>query len=333
MRMRVLWMALLWGILLAPAPATAQMEPLTRQYPAKTIGMAGVGRSFAGAGSALYLNPAGLGVVRQYILGAGYSYVATDEADHLLSVEWTDSTPNAYNLALGLTFNYVPYADEAAQSYHLGGAYSIRTASANIHIGIAAHGMYNMHAGAHTKMEADAPTPPEGEKPELDASDIDFWSGDAGIILDIGNKLLLGAVGYNLLRQGNEQLPRGVGGGISFWAGAFALALDVSATFHQEMDPCYNAQVVWSAGAQLKATDRFFLRVGAQYDTMPDRQDVFGPGVHDKIWRIAGGMTVVPADNFGIDFGYQQSATDTDDLLVTVMFEIYNPFGSAPMGM
>lgn len=332
MPMRVLSLFILCATLLASSPALAQMEPTNRQMPAKAVGMAGVGRSFAGSGAALYLNPAGLGVVQQYIFGAGYSYSGTDESGHILGLEWTDSTPNAYNLALGLGFNYVPYSDEAAQSYHAGMAYSIRASSINIHLGVGAHGMYNMHAGVHNKLEADSLPPVEGEEPELDASGFDYWAGDFGVIMDIGNKLLLGAVGYNLFRQGEEQLPRGVGGGLSFWAGQFALAFDITATFHQEMDPCFNAQVVYAAGAQIKATDRFFLRVGAQYDTMIDRDEVFGEGVHDKIWRVAGGMTIVPTHNFGIDFGYQQSPTNPDDILATVMFEIYNPFGGAPLG-
>jgi len=298
MRIRIATAVLVTAVVLFPAAGLAQLDAVKQQIPARSTGMAGIGRSFANGGSALYLNPATLGVFKQYILGGGYSYLYSGEAEaNAFSVEWTDSSPNPFNLGLGFGFNFIPRDSFDSHSYHGAMTYSVGSSTAQFHLGLGAHGLFNVGG--------------------LDAN---VWSGDVGVALDFSQAFRIGAVGYNLVREGDIKLPRGTGGGMSFWSGPFMIAADVAAMFNVPgADGKESTQVTYGGAIQLAPVNEVALRLGANHDTDPSTT------------RLAGGLSFFVQQAFGLTLGYQQALSDDTDILASVMLEVYNPFGPPQM--
>jgi len=290
-------------VLLVPVAAVAQIEPLREQLPARSVGMAGVGRSFANAGSALYLNPAALGIYRQYILGGSYGYHYADGAEaNAVSVEWTDSSPNPFNMGLGFGFDFVPHDENDYFGYNGAFSYSAGAGgSAALHFGVGGHGLYN-----------------------VSGLEDDVWSFDVGVALDFSQTLRIGAVGYNLVRSGEvagEKLPRGTGGGISFWTGPVMLAADATALFAvpDEASGEEKTRVTYAGAVQVAPVNEVALRMGVSHDQDPSKT------------RLAGGLSIIVEQAFGLSFGYQQAISDDTEIIAAVTMEIYNPFGPPQM--
>lgn len=284
----------LLATLVTASPALGQLRRLEAMAPARTIGMAGMGRSFAAGANALYLNPAALKVVPQYVLGSGYGYSNEDPSTHNLMVAWTDSSPNLYNLGFGVAYNYVFDDDNDSHNVHMTLAYTLPLQVMTIHLGATAHRMWNAYSS--------------GE---------DMWTGDAGMVLDFSKQLLLGIVGYSLITENRELSPRGVGGGISYWKDRFMIGAEISAQSN-ELDS-NNKEVTavrYMGGMQLMVAAPVSLRGGVCYDA------------NLKETRVAAGFTFVAQPIMGIELGYQQGITNTSDVLFSVMLELYNPFGS-----
>lgn len=288
-------LAILWAITLA-APAMGQSHDRLRQYPARSLGLAGLGRSFASGPNALFINPASLGATSQYLLGGGYTYTADQPGSHALSIAWTDSTPNPFHLAMGLVYDYVSFDEGSSQNVHGALAYSLGLPSLTISMGVGAH-----YLGAMGDLEQTT-------------------TGDAGLTLSFAQTLFLGVAGYNLVST--EDGPgRGVGGGLSFWGGPFMVGLDVSADFDV---PTLSAEgtattkdvVTWYGGVQFQMIPEACFRAGVQYD-----------GTH-QITRVAGGLQFVLAQAFGLEFGYMQNVENGDDMRLGVSLDLYNPFGA-----
>ncbi len=275
----------------------AQTKDRSRQFPARSVGLAGLGRSFASGPSALFLNPGSLGATSSYLLGGGYTYGnGADGGSHAFSVSWTDSTPNPFHLAMGLVYDYVDYPDGTTQNAHGAIAYTLGLPSLTLAVGVGAHYLGGLGDEAET------------------------MTGDAGMTLTFAQTLFLGVAGYNLVST--EDTPsRGVGGGLSFWGGPFMIGLDVSADFDaltldSEGEATTEDVVTWYGGVQFQMIPEACFRAGVQYD-----------GTHGQT-RAAGGLQFVLGQAFGLEFGYMQNVADGDDMRIGVNLDLYNPFGS-----
>lgn len=290
--------ALLTVLILVASTAQAGEPPdRSRQYPARTLGMAGLGRSFASGPNSVFLNPASLGATSQYLLGAGYTYGGGESPTHALSVSWTDSTPNPFHLAMGVVYDYMMYEEGSEQNVHGAASYTLAFPSLTLALGVGAH-----YFGA----------PGDGE---------DLTTGDAGLVMTIAQALYLGVAGYNLVSNTDENY-RGVGGGLSFWGGPFMIGADVQADFDVPVasatDTVTTENVIkWYGGLQLQMIPEAGFRAGIQYD-----------GTHDII-RAAGGLQFVVAQTIGLEFGYMQNVADGDDMYLSVNLDLYNPFGAS----
>ena len=310
MKLRLVSLVTVVAALLASQDALAQITAYDHMLPARTIGMAGNGRSFASGANALFLNPAALGSVHQYIFGAGYGYAGAGDGAHVLSAEWIDSTPIIFILAMGFAFDYVPYSGNDAagikldDSYnaHLSMSYTAKMQSTELHVGFGGHRLIN-----------------------IQGSEADIWTGDAGLVLNIGNQFMAGFAGYNLYRDGDAEFPRGIGGGVSYWSGPFMVGFDVSANFDVMFAPVpgeeakEETQVRYIGALQYMPVHDIFVRGGANYDAMVENT------------RIAAGVTIIAASNVGLEFGYQHNLDDSSDMVVVVNLQLYNPFPGGAM--
>lgn len=297
-----MWALAVLLVLIASNALAGEPPDRSRQYPARTLGLAGLGRSFASGANSVFLNPAALGATSQYQLGAGYTYAgggADGEATHALSLAWTDSTPNPFHLAMGVVYDYMMYEEGSEQNVHGAASYSLNLGSVTLALGVGAH-----YFGG----------PEEAE---------DITSGDAGLVMNLAQALYLGVAGYNLVSN-TDDTYRGVGGGLSFWGGPFMIGADVQADFDVPVatssDTVSTETVVkWYGGLQLQMIPEAGFRAGLQYDAS------------HEVFRLAGGLQFVVAQAFGMEFGYMQNVEDGDDMYLSVSIDLYNPFGGAGM--
>ena len=310
MKLRLVSLVTVVAACLASQGAYAQISAYNHQLPARTIGMAGNGRSFASGANALFLNPAALGVAHQYIFGAGYGYAGAGDGAHVLSAEWIDSTPNLFNMAMGFAFDYVPYSGEDAagnkldDSYnaHLSMSYTAKMQNTELHVGVGGHRLIN-----------------------IQGTDADIWTGDAGLVLNFGNQFMAGFAGYNLYRDGDAEFPRGIGGGVSYWSGPFMGGFAVTANFdltfapHEGEEAEEEPQLRYLGPLQYMPVQDILTRGAANYDAMVENT------------RVAAGVTIIAASNVGLEFGYQHNLDDSSDMVVVVNLQVYNPFPGGAM--
>jgi hypothetical protein len=252
-------LATLWA-----QPALAQFDQFELMLPARSVGMAGLGRSFAAGPNALYLNPAALAATKQYVIGlahnlGGVKYDGANDFQNVSSIEWTDSTPNNMHLAMGAAYNY--NWNEKVHSAHLAIAGAIATQKVDILLGVGGHYANRAYI------------------PQLKRSFNDkFWAMDVGLSLNVGNKLMVGVAGYNLLStlraKDGEGVPMGVGGGLSYWTGNWMFGFDVTASFDALTRYRATETEIIAARKEAKAAAKILLeeadKLAAEAAAMPE---------------------------------------------------------------
>jgi len=278
------------------SPVYSQTSEIESMAPARTLGLAGMGRSFGSGANALYLNPAALRVVPQYVISGTYGFSNAAPATNTLGVGWTDSSPNLYNLAFGLGYNYRFHDDADSHNAHFALAYSVVLSAMTIHLGVGAHRLWN-----------------------VGGTDSNDWTGDMGMVLDFSRQFLLGVSGYNLITSNTKTSPRGVGGGLSYWRDRFMIGAEISmqAGLSDGESDDTETHLRYMGGLQFMVAQPFSLRAGVNHNTATDRT------------AVSAGFTFLAQSILGFEAGYQQNVGDKNDFLLAFTIELYNPFGSA----
>jgi hypothetical protein len=291
--------------------AYAQLREFQSLTPARSTGINGLGRSFAAGGNALFLNPAAIAIAPQYVLGTTYSVAKSpdsagkDRFSHLLGAEWTDSTPNVLNMAMGMGYNLEISPGKKRNSVHAALAYVFRKPTFTLGIGLGGHWAEDFMPGG-------------GKKANL-------LSADAGLSFSFRNQLMIGFTGYNLVNNHFDDTPKGFGGGISYWGGAFVIGFDVSSMFDTETrdEIEKDALVSYIAGVQYMVLTDLYLRAGFRYD------DGERTANHKKsAMSLSAGTTIIIAQRLGLEVGYKQNIDAPEDLMVGFTIEVYSPFGN-----
>ncbi len=305
--MRRIILATLLALFCHHATAYAQLRGFEAMRPARSTGNAGLGRSFASGGSAAFLNPATLGLAAQYVMGASYSVLSTPtlegekEMGHSLGLHWTDSTPNAFNLSMGLGYNLLVGEEQTTHNVHGALAYTYRSDAMALSLGLGGHWAEDFVFTA------------DGTK--------DLWSMDAGLGINFLNQFMLGVTGYNVVNNRMEDLPTGVGGGASYWAGPFVVGFDLSAMLDtttrsgKEKD----ALLSYVGGVQYMLVQDFFLRAAFRYDA-----DEETPAGDPAAKSIAGGATYIAGQRLAVEVGYQHNLDAPEDFMVGITLELYH---------
>jgi hypothetical protein len=252
----------LWGVasLLFSAPLARADNPT--RVGTRALGMGGALRGSATGDAGLMLNPAGLSLLRAYVLEGAYQYDDAMSASRA-HVSIADST-SAANIAGGVYYTYsgLDLSPSATQTAHqVGTALSIPF-NENLSIGLTVKYIW-----LETVTDPD-PAVPMSESTSQNKKGFSF---DAGAVLRPVDGLGVGIVGYNLARLDTQYSPRGAGLGLSYAPfPTFLLAADVVADFDSHRD-----------AAGKRSTSTSFMG-GVEY-VLPIQIVLRGGGGHDGV--------------------------------------------------
>jgi hypothetical protein len=184
--------------------------------PAAALGLGDAVRATAVGTSGLYFNPAGMGLVNQYAVEAGYSF-SGDGSGHALGASAVDSRTNGA-LAMGVAYAFLLGNDNG---YERDG-HQVRAALAAGHQWEG----FAIRAGVG------------GRYLNLDRAklnDFHFFTLDAGLVLEIVGMFRIAAVGHNLIDTKSSESPRSIGFGAAVSLSALQLSFD--AELDMQTDP------------------------------------------------------------------------------------------------
>lgn len=279
------WLALTSLILTGSAAFSA--DNITGLIGTRARGMSAF-RAVATGSDALYFNPAGLGQLKRFAIGADYLY-RFESKEHLAGGSLTDGSSGI--LAAGLDFHAnVDQGNQNRTDYFgtFGLAYEMFPDT--FWVGASLKYTYMLATNTDPKISA--------------------FTGDAGLLLRLPMGLSLAAVGYNLIPSESSRLPLSVGAGAA-WTycgsptgndpaaaiGSLTLAVDYLALDLAESTRQIRHEI--SAGAEVAPVDFAFFRAGYTY------------AITEEHHSVSGGLTLL-LDSFQIDGMYHQNISHTD---------------------
>ena len=252
------------SLLLVPLSAHAREEGA----PAAALGIGDAVRATATGASGLFFNPAGIGLLSQYSLEAGYTF-SEDMTGHALGASAVDSKTNAA-LAMGVGYAYLMGKEDEVnrEGHQIRGAISSgwRWEDFAFRVGV---------GGRYLTIEN---TALGGEE---------FFTLDAGLVMEIVQMFRIGVAAQNLIDtrtsahrdanlNANPRAPRNIGVGAALSIDAFQVSFD--AAMDLQTDP-KDLFVEYGVGAQYLIANIVVMRAGFKMGGMEDHQTVtFGAG-------------------------------------------------------
>ncbi len=305
--MRTILTICIAALLSTSAPeATAQPREMQWQYPTRTRGLAGAGRSFATASNALFLNPAGLALATQYAIEGVYS-VGFDPVTHSVGTNWTDSYMNPW-VAAGLGYSYLEGPADGTLSK---GAHAL-----NGGIAVPAlKGPTKLIIGTNFHWFRELAGSAKGGKRDL-------FTMDLGVILSIKDMFRFGVVGYNLLSLVDSKYKPSLGVGASFWWKRLVVAFDVVADWDHfdesktglglsGTDAVSDFGMSYMGGIIIAASKMFMIRAGASHDQLNVRTEA------------SLGLSLMLPKGFGMELAYHANVLDWEDSFLSVGIQLY----------
>jgi hypothetical protein len=213
MRRPVLIAALL-SLMLSAATAQAQED-----FPGvRALAMGEAGRAIATGAEGPILNPAGMSLVRQYVIEAMYG-IKIERLGHNLNVSLVDSV--TARVAAGLFYDYI---NESPQlSYNWAGGFVPRAtlsrqghvAGLSLSIPLGDHFILGATA-KYLHLSTTAGLPMGTVPSTLTFDSVNGVTFDVGLILRLGQHFNIGLVGYNLWDHGSRESPLSLGVGLSY---------------------------------------------------------------------------------------------------------------------
>ncbi len=280
---------LLLGLSLTLVASTAHARE--EGAPASALGLGDAVRATATGTSSLYFNPAGMGLVNQYAVEAGYGF-SGDYSGHALGASAIDSKTNSA-LAMGVGYNYI-LGEEPG-----GGARDGHSVRAGLASGYAWEG-FGFQVGVGGKyLTLDR----AGKK------DYRYFTMDAGLIVEIANMVRVGVAAQNLIATKADDAPRSIGLGAAVTIDAFQASFDT--TLDIETDPS-NLFPLYSVGAQYLFAGMIVARAG------------FSLGGQDGGKHIAAGAGYV-SDSIAADASFQKRIDGEGGLLFSLSVRYFLP--------
>jgi hypothetical protein len=199
---------------LSAATAYAQADLMTP----RSLGMGEAARATATGADAPILNPAGMSLVKQYVIEGFYGF-SVEDVGHRVHVSVVDSVTSRVAAALFYTFVYtspkvgfnwaggqVPSATTTRTGHAAGLSLSLRL------------GDYFM-LGFTTKylhMDTTAPLPAGTQPSQLTFDTVNGVTFDVGALVHIGDKFNITAIGYNLWDHGSRESPLSMAIGLAY---------------------------------------------------------------------------------------------------------------------
>jgi len=285
-------------------------------YPARlgtrALGMGGAGRAAASGDSALMLNPSGMSLVRAYTVEGAYQLASAGNAtNHFGHASIVDSTPST-RLSGGLYYTYVGgSAGQVDGRTHEAGAALSLPLGQSFMLG----GLLRYADQRSTGANAATPVMPDSDTESSDESTRGL-TFDMGATLRIHERLTLGIVGQNLLKEKSTTTPMNLGTGLALTpAGNLLLAFDTvvdlqsAELFHGED----TTSVSFMGGAEYVLESNLALRAGAGRDGFR------------KATYVSGGASLV-SELGALDLGIHQDLSgQTRQTIVSVSARLFVP--------
>ncbi len=224
----------------------------------RALGMGGALRGSATGDAGLMLNPAGLSLLRAYVMEGAYQYDDSMSASRA-HVSIADST-SAANIAGGLYYTYtgLDLLPSVTQTAHQVGTALSVPFNENLSVGVTVKYIW-----LETVTDPIVPTSASTSRNQKG------FSFDAGAVLRPVDGLGVGIVGYNLARLDTQFSPRGAGLGLSYAPiPAFLLAADVVADFDSSRDTTgkRSTSTSFMGGVEYVLPIQIVLRGGGGHD-------------------------------------------------------------------
>jgi hypothetical protein len=271
---------------------------------ARALGMGEAMRATASGGEAVLLNPAGMSLIKQYSIEAIYG-IRIEDVGHHANVSVVDSVTS--RVAAGLFYSFI-YAQPKTGFNWAGGRVESATLTrtghaAGLSLSIALGDRFLI--GLTTKylhFDTTAPLPKGAVPSQLTLDSVNSVTWDLGVLVRLGDKLNLTAIGYNLWDHGYEA-PISLGLGAAYlplpqlsinfdsvvnFTGFQNVSTDKSGRVH--VDSVVQARL--GPGLEFLAGNKVPIRAGVVYDT----------GLSATYLTLGLGYL---SPQFGIDLGYR----------------------------
>jgi hypothetical protein len=272
----------------------------------RAMGMGEAQRASATGASGPLINPAGMSLVRQYVIEGMYG-VRIERVGHNANVSIVDSVTS--RVAAGLFYTYINESPKLGFTW-AGGTVPKATFSREGH---AAGLSLSLPLGEHFILGATAkylhisttaPLPKDTVPSKLVFDSVNSVTFDVGMMLRLGEKFNIGVIGYNLWDHGSRESPLSLGVGLAFapipvltinfdtvinFTGYQTFKLDQETgkvTFNQRTTARLGPGLEWLAAHRVP------IRAGVVYDSgLPATYLTLGLGYLSTAW--------------GIDLGYR----------------------------
>jgi hypothetical protein len=264
------------------APARAQSRE--DGAPAESLGSGDAVRASTWGPAAIYANPAGLMRVPVLVVEAAYSYLEGKDG-HNAGVSLVDAKTNE-NVALGVGYSFfTTKPDDRDRDGH-----QVRIALAT---GYRSDDLA-LYAGAGARWLGLTLGKEDTQEGVTETDDIDTWTADIGLLLELDHRIRFAVVGQNLVATGTREAPRLLGFGLSF---VFDM-LDVGANLDLDLsDDAERTVATWGFGADFGVLDAVHLRAGFVRDEAYDAERLtFGLGWSNQTVSVDAGYATSLAE-------------------------------------
>jgi hypothetical protein len=281
---RRLALALLLPALALAAPGTAAAQHV---FGPRSAGMGETHRGIGTGNDTIFLNPAGMSLFPRYVVEAFWRR-DTGFNETLFTLSVLDSRTAAVAGGIAYTYDYAGGDRRSGSRLDVATSYPIA--------GFLLLGTTVRYLFVNT-----------------DDGDVRRITGDAGMILRLGERVNLGVVGYNVLNPAPEgdAAPRTFGGGV----GVVPLS-GLVAGFDYRIEPeREDRPVTYSAGAEYFFLGHFALRAGWLLDQ--------GQLEHGRPrQQLSGGASYVE-EIYGLDFSYARAITGGPGYEIAIALRIF----------
>jgi hypothetical protein len=294
--------AVLGALLSFARPAQAQEDFVN----ARAMGMGEAQRAIATGSSGPMLNPAGMAMVRQYVIEGMYG-IKIERVGHHANVSVVDSITS--RVAAGLFYSYIHETPKLGFNW-AGGTVDQATITrdghaAGIALAIPLGDKFIIGATAkYLHISTTAPLPKNTVPTSLTLDSVNGVTFDVGMMLRLGSKFNVGLIGYNLWDHGSRESPLSLGVGVAYIPlPVLTISFDAVINFTGYQNYKYDeatgkvsleqrTTTRLGPGIEWLAGNRVPLRVGVVYDSgLPATYITGGVGYLSQSW--------------GVDLGYR----------------------------
>jgi hypothetical protein len=184
----------------------------------RSLGMGEAVRATATGAEAPIFNPAGMSLVKQYVIEGMYGF-SVEDLGHHVHVSVVDSITSRVAASLFYTFIYT----EPQLTLHWAGgllknATETRTGHAaglSLSMALGDHFMLGLTT-KYLHFDTTVPLPAGTQPNQLTLDTVNGVTFDVGLIVRVGDKFNIAAIGYNLWDHGSRESPLSLGIGLAY---------------------------------------------------------------------------------------------------------------------